>query len=267
MTGATLGAAASWLGVYAVLVAAWIAVWLMDPDLGVPAELRTLGVDRLSALCLAATRDASFLGLWAMWATMGAAMMLPTAIPALRTFASVNDTLARRDDEAASALALPALAAGYLAVWAGFAAAAAAGQAVLSRGGHLGPAGDAVNSPGIAAALLLCAGLWQFSALKDACLSRCRLPLTFFLGAWQPGAAPAFSMGIRLGLDCLGCCWALMLLAFVGGTTNLLFMGGATLLMTLEKLPRIGRPLTRPVGFLLLGAGGGLAGWAIMAAG
>ncbi|MEM6487753.1 MAG: DUF2182 domain-containing protein [Pseudomonadota bacterium] len=231
----------------------------MDPQAEVPPELRALGIDTLAALCLAATRDASFLGLWAMWATMGAAMMLPTAVPALRAFGAIGETLALRQPGAVSALALPALAAGYLAVWVGFAVVAAGGQIALIAGGYLGLGEDAVNSPGIAAALLLLAGAWQFTALKEACLRRCRAPTTFFLAVWRPGARPAFGMGLRMGLDCLGCCWALMLLAFVGGTTNLLFMGGATLLMMLEKLPDIGRPLTRPVGFLLLGAGTGMA--------
>ncbi|MEM6973233.1 MAG: DUF2182 domain-containing protein [Pseudomonadota bacterium] len=253
----------SWLGIYALLAVAWVAVWAMDPRADLPPELLALGVDALTALCLTATREASIPGLWAMWATMGAAMMLPTALPALRAFGTIGESIAAREPAALSALALPALAAGYLTVWAGFAVVAAYGQVVLTQAGYLGLGSDAIRSPGIAAALLIAAGLWQFSALKEACLRRCRAPTAFFLGAWRPGAPAAFSMGVRLGLDCLGCCWALMLLAFVGGTSNLLFMGGATLLMMLEKLPDIGRPLTRPVGFLLISAGTGIAGVSI----
>ncbi|MEM1345092.1 MAG: DUF2182 domain-containing protein [Pseudomonadota bacterium] len=254
--------ALSWLGLYGLLIVAWIAVWAMDPRAALPPELRALGAETLAELCLVATRDASFAGLWAMWAIMGTAMMLPTALPALRAFSAINHTLAERSPEVATALALPALAAGYLAVWAGFAVFAAAAQIALTGAGYLDLGEDAVNSPALAAVLLLVAGLWQFSTLKEACLSRCRMPATFFLGAWRPGARAAWGMGVRLGLDCLGCCWALMLLAFVGGTSNLLFMGAATLLMMLEKLPEIGRPLTRPVGFLLLSAGTGIAVYA-----
>lgn len=253
------GRAAAWLAIYAVLAGSWVAVWAMDPRAHLPSGLGALGAEGLAALCLSAARDASFPGLWTMWAVMGAAMMLPTALPALGAFSTLSGTLARRDPDAASVLALPALAGGYLAVWAGFAAFAACAQTLLSLAGAMTPAGEAVASPGVAAALLLAAGLWQFSPLKEACLRRCRAPMAVFLAQWRPGARSAFAMGARLGVDCIGCCWALMLLAFVGGTSNLLFMGGATVLMMLEKLPELGRPLTRPLGLLLIFGGTGLA--------
>lgn len=253
-----------WIGVYALLAIAWLAVWAMDPTADVPPELKVLGLDALAALCLSATRDASFLGLWVMWATMGAAMMLPTALPAFRAFATIGETLAGRAPHLKATLGLPALVAGYLTVWAGFAVFAAGAQVVLTNAGYLGRGADAVNDPWLVSALLVAAGLWQFSALKEACLRRCRAPTAFFFAHWRPGLPAAFRMGVWLGLDCLGCCWALMLLAFVGGTTNLLFMGAATLLMVLEKLPDIGRPLTQPVGFLLLSAGTGVAWYALL---
>ena len=101
-------------------------------------------------------------------------------------------------------------------------------------------------------ALLIGAGLYQFAALKEACLSRCRAPLTFFMQHFDEGP---WRNGLRLGMDCLGCCWALMLLAFVGGTMNLAFMGLAMVIMTLEKLPEIGRPVTKPLGGALIAAG------------
>ena len=100
--------------------------------------------------------------------------------------------------------------------------------------------------------LLLVAGAYQFTQLKEACLSKCRRPLVFFMQHWEEGP---LRNGLRLGAVCLGCCWALMLLAFVGGVMNLAFMGLATLFMVLEKLPEIGRWLTRPMGALLLLSG------------
>jgi predicted metal-binding membrane protein len=115
----------------------------------------------------------------------------------------------------------------------------------------LGP--DGVSTSLTLTALLLAgAGLYQFSNLKEACLSRCRAPLTFFLERWSPGPQAALKMGGQLGLHCLGCCWALMLLGFVGGTMNLVWMGVATVFMGMEKLPEIGTYLTRPVGYILL---------------
>lgn len=95
------------------------------------------------------------------------------------------------------------------------------------------------------------AGAYQFTALKAACLSKCRAPVTFYMQHWSDGP---LKLGLRLGATCLGCCWALMLLAFVGGIMSLAFMGLATLIMTLEKLPDIGRWLSRPLGVALLGA-------------
>lgn len=97
--------------------------------------------------------------------------------------------------------------------------------------------------------LLAVAGAYQFSPIKEACLSKCRMPLTFFMQHWEEGPR---RNGLRLGLVCLGCCWALMLLAFVGGVMNLAFMGVATVIMVFKKLLEIGRWVTRPFGFALL---------------
>ncbi|MEO1459611.1 MAG: DUF2182 domain-containing protein [Pseudomonadota bacterium] len=249
---------AGWIAVYLTLLAAWVAAWLMDPTAALPEDLRGLGVETLRALCLTAARDAALFQLWLMWAVMGAAMMLPTAIPALRAFAALSETAAAGGAEPRPGLALGALAAGYLAVWAGFAAVAAAAQAALSAAGWIDLFGRS-TSLAFTAALLALAGLWQFSALKDACLTRCRAPGAWFVARWQPGPRPAFAMGLNLGAHCLGCCWALMGLALIGGTMSLAWMGAATLLMTLEKLPDIGRPLTRPLGAGLLLAATGCA--------
>jgi predicted metal-binding membrane protein len=116
----------------------------------------------------------------------------------------------------------------------------------------LGQSASALFSAGI----LATAGLYQFSAVKAACLAKCRRPLTFFMQHWDEGP---WRNGLRLGLVCLGCCWALMALGFVGGVMNLVFMGLATLIMALEKLPDIGRYITRPLGFGLLAGAGALA--------
>lgn len=234
-----------WLAFYAAILGAWVAVALMaqaQPGSGASG----LPADIWASLCLAAG-EASFAALVAMWALMAMAMMLPTFVPALRTF----DDL--RHAGAATAGAMAALVGGYLLVWGGAAFAGAGLQWALSRAGFLTPAGVSL-SPWLTFALLLGAGLYQFSTLKDACLSRCRMPMTFFMERWQPGPIAALRMGLSLGASCLGCCWALMLLAFVGGTMNLYWMGLATLFMAFEKLPQIGRYLTRPMGLALIAA-------------
>ncbi|WP_347310139.1 DUF2182 domain-containing protein [Defluviimonas sp. SAOS-178_SWC] len=233
-----------WIGFYALILLAWVSVALMargQASGGIPAEF-------WAALCASAA-EASLPALWAMWALMAAAMMLPTFVPALRTFADLSAT------GATTAAGAAALVAGYGAVWLTASALGAGAQAALARAGMLTPFGASL-SPWLTAALLVGAGLYQFSVVKAACLAKCRMPLTFFMERWRPGAPAAFAMGLRLGAVCLGCCWALMALGFVGGVMNLVWMGAATLFMTLEKLPDIGRRLTRPVGWALIIAGG-----------
>jgi predicted metal-binding membrane protein len=176
-------------------------------------------------------------------------LMLPSFVPALRTFLHVGAAGATRPTEAA------ALIAGYALVWIAGAIIGALGQMALARAGLVAPHGASL-SLWLSAALLLVAGLYQFTHLKAACLARCRMPLTFFMERRAPGSGRAFRMGLGLGILCFGCWWALMALAFVGGTMNLIWMGAATLFMVMEKLPDLGRVLTRPAGYLLLFAAG-----------
>lgn len=229
-----------WIGLYAAILAAWAVLWAMAAA-SAPGGLADIyGAAFWEALCAPAA-DAAGLGrLWAMWALMGAAMMAPTALPAFATYEDLGHAAPTR---------FWALAGGYLAVWAGFAAFAALAQTGLWQVGLLDPLG-ASTSAALTGVLLALAGLYQFSPLKEACLSRCRAPLSFFMAHWNDGP---WRMGLRLGAVCLGCCWALMALAFVGGTMNLGFMALGMMLMALEKLP-MGRVLTRPLGALLLAA-------------
>lgn len=229
-----------WLGLYALILAAWAVLHAM----ALPADLRgagaVYGLDLLAALCAVGPDAAGFAGVAAMWAVMALAMMLPTALPALAAYDDLS--------AAGAQTRVAGLVAGYLAVWTGFSVLAAGAQMALASAGLLDPFGASLSTV-LSAGLLALAGLWQFTEAKAACLSRCRAPLTVFLRHWDEGP---FRNGVRMGAACLGCCWALMLLAFVGGVMNLAFMGIATILMTLEKLPEIGRWLTRPLGAALL---------------
>jgi predicted metal-binding membrane protein len=236
-----------WLALFGLILGAWGMLYAM----ALPADLRIgaqiYGADFLQSLCILTPDAAGFLRITAMWALMSAAMMAPTVLPAFATY----------DDLAHSAeTRFAALAAGYLAVWLGFSVIAAGAQMVLFQAGVLSAFGDS-RSGLLSAVLLAVAGAYQFSPLKEACLSRCRRPLAFFMAHWDEGA---LRNGVRLGLVCLGCCWALMALAFVGGVMNLAFMGLATVIMVLEKLPDLGRWLTRPLGVALLAG----AGWMLV---
>lgn len=235
----------SWLAFYAVILCAWAVLWVMVQDRA--AFAGPWGLELLAGLCRAGAADAGFGGLYAMWAAMSVAMMAPTAVPAIRTWGRMPTAAS------GGAGGMAALVAGYLAVWLGASGAFAAAQGALAGQGWLAPDGASL-SPMLNAALCALAGGYQFSRLKAACLSKCRLPLTFFLERWRPGPDGAFRSGLDLGIVCLGCCWALMALAFVGGMASLVWMGLATALMVVEKLPDIGRPVTRPLGWVLLAA-------------
>ncbi|PPB80076.1 putative metal-binding membrane protein [Albidovulum inexpectatum] len=234
-----------WLAVYGLILLAWIGIAAMSmqwqPDGSVPAEFWAM-------LCSPAAAISPF-SLWAMWGLMSVAMMLPGFLPVLSTHSDLRRAGAGSGGEAAG------LVAGYLAVWLGASAFGAATQYGLSRLGLVSPLGQSL-SPWLNAGLLIAAGLYQFSALKAACLTRCRMPLTVFMSHWRPGPAAGFALGLRFGAHCLGCCWALMLLGLVGGVMSLGWMGAATLFMAFEKLPAIGRRLTAPAGLLLIVAGG-----------
>lgn len=237
------GVALTWIGFYVLILVAWLLIFAMvrqNPAAGMPADF-------WASLCNSAGQS-SYGPLVGMWALMAMAMMLPTFFPALHCFLDMSKT------GATNALGAVALVVGYLVVWVAVAFIGAGAQYGLSQAGLLGLNGASL-SDWLTSVLLLGAGAYQFTTMKGACLAKCRMPLSFFMERWKPGAPRALRLGIELGALCLGCCWALMALGFIGGTMNLLWMGAATLFMTLEKLPDVGRWLTRPVGFVLIIAG------------
>ncbi len=198
-----------------------------------------------------------------MWAVMMAGMMLPSAAPVLLLFAALNR---KRREQGVAAVPTAVFALGYLVVWTGFSVAAAGAQWGLHAAAVLSPA-LATTSPLVAGALLVAAGVYQLTPLKEACLAHCRSPLGFFLTEWRDGAAGAFGMGLRHGTYCLGCCWILMGLLFVTGVMNLLAVATIAAFVLLEKVAPGGRLIGRLAswalilaGLLVLGRAGGLPG-------
>jgi predicted metal-binding membrane protein len=184
---------------------------------------------------------------FATWAAMALVMMLPGAAPMLLTYAEIAETAAGKGAAAISPLVL---AAGYLAVWIAFALLASGAEMLLSR--MIVP-GSAMAVLAAGAGLIL-AGLYQFSALKDACLARCRRPFAFFFAQWTDRTEGVFRLGFRQGIYCLGCCWALMLLMLVVGAMNLVWMAGLAAVMAAEKMTR-SPTLPRIIGIVLIAAG------------
>jgi predicted metal-binding membrane protein len=186
-----------------------------------------------------------------MWMAMTLAMMLPTAGPMILTYAEIADTAARKREPVVSPIVLTA---GYVAVWLGFALAAASLQSALARAGLLdgGSVGRLVGGT-----IFLGAGLYQFSALKQACLTLCQRPFPFFFSNWTTERSGVFQLGLRQGVLCLGCCWAMMALMFALGAMNIIWMAALGVLMTIEKLSTTAR-FSDAVGFGFVAVGFGM---------
>jgi len=194
--------------------------------------------------------------LWAMWAVMMTAMMLPSAAPLLLLYAGAL----RGRGEPGAARHLYTMAAGYALVWAAFSVAATVLQRALASAVVLTPMMEP-RTPVAAAVILVIAALYQLTPLKRACLRVCRTPLSYLLQHWRPGTVGAFRLGFGHGLYCLGCCWALMLLLFAGGVMNLAVIVALTLWVLVEKFAPLGEWTARIGGVALLA----LAAWMLLA--
>ena len=186
--------------------------------------------------------------LWTMWAVMMAAMMLPSAWPMLAMFGTFADSQPSSPRHAAP---LYWFAAGYVLVWAGFSVLATIVQRLLANGLVLSPM-MVLTSPRASAALLILAGVYQVTPLKQMCLRQCRSPIAFLFQHWHPGSLGAVRMGVSHGGYCLGCCWALMLLLFVGGVMNLYVIAALSTVVAVEKTSRLGELGSRVSGGVLI---------------
>ena len=186
-----------------------------------------------------------------MWAVMMAAMMLPSAMPMILLYA----TIARnRHAKGQPAVESGIFMLGYGAIWIAFSLGAVALQFALEKAAMLSPMMEATSIT-LAGGLLIAAGIYQWTPLKQACLLRCRSPLDFVLTHWRNGARGAFVMGVWHGTYCVGCCWMLMLLLFVGGVMNMGWIAGIAIFVLVEKLVPAGHWIGRGAGVLLIGWG------------
>jgi predicted metal-binding membrane protein len=191
--------------------------------------------------------------IFVMWVAMMVAMMLPTAAP------TVLLVTAFAWDRAANPNLVPAtailFALGYLLVWCGFSLAATLTQWGLDRAGLLSET-MAFGNAMLAGTVLTAAGVYQWTPLKDTCLRHCRSPTEFLIRHWREDKIGAVQTGVRHGLFCLGCCWMLMALLFVGGLMNLAWVAAMMVLVLLEKTMPWGDWMSRLIGviFILWGA-------------
>jgi predicted metal-binding membrane protein len=189
--------------------------------------------------------------LFAMWVVMMAGMMLPSAAPTLFLYAGV---IRKSPDGERAAAHVYAFAGGYLLVWTAFSLVATVGQRVLANLLLLTPMMEA-RGRAVGGALLMVAGLYQLTPFKRTCLKSCRSPVAFIAQHWKRGVAGGFRLGLAHGTYCLGCCWALMLLLFVGGVMNLWWIGALTVFVLLEKLAPLGAQGGRLSGLLIIALG------------
>jgi predicted metal-binding membrane protein len=177
-----------------------------------------------------------------MWWLMMLAMMLPSAAPAVLLYARLRQVRGSDGSIGQTWLFL----AGYLAAWLLFSIGAALAQSVVTDSSMI------LRSKPAQSAVLVLAGLYQLSPFKSACVSQCRSPGQFISRHWRPGSEGAVRLGIIHGAYCVGCCWMLMALLFVGGVMNLIWVIALTVLVAIEKLLPGGPVIQRISGLVLI---------------
>lgn len=187
----------------------------------------------------------------AMWWVMMIAMMVPSAAPTILLAAELNR---RSSSERLPFGGAGAFAAGYLFMWLLLSIAAVAVQWLLLRSGMLTPMMQVAGNS-LIGGLLLAAGLWQLTPVKRACLRHCQSPVDFLIRHRRPGHAGAFVVGTLHGAYCVGCCWILMALLFVGGVMNPYWIAGLTFYVILEKRFLRGEEIGQTVGIALIAVG------------
>jgi predicted metal-binding membrane protein len=235
------------LGSLALVVAlAWLYLW-RDA-----ASMSHMGMADMPMSSIPGTSSGwQFALTFAMWTVMMVGMMLPSAAPTILLYG----TLVRRNGERGTVLpSVWIFTSGYLAVWTAFSLLATLLQVALEDLSLLSSM-MASASPRMSAAILIAAGIYQWLPFKEACLRQCRNPLRFFVARWRSGASGAFRMGVESGAYCVGCCGVLMLLLFVAGVMNLLWVALIAGFVLVEKLLPAGRSSATFAGVALTLAG------------
>ena len=203
---------------------------------------------------IGAWNAAYWLTMLAMWWVMMVAMMVPSAAPMILLYARVARRSEARGHLAGTLVPTSFFAGGYLSCWLAFSMLAVGLQFALERAGLIDGMMMWSTTRSLTAGLLLAAGLYQISPLKNSCLGQCRSPAAFLARHWRGGRRGAFQLGLVHGLFCLGCCWALMLLLFAAGVMNLVWIAGLAILVLTEKLLPFGTQLAPLTAALLVGA-------------
>ena len=215
------------------------------------AGLVALSIFAWAAMFSLHQADASRMDVVLIWVAMTVGMMTPSALPMIGAYDRIIESL---DPSVRPSGAVAAFIAGYLAVWLVFAVIAGETQIAL-RGQALIGAHMAFDGSRISGVFLIAAGLYQLTPMKHVCISKCRSPLGFLMANFAPGYRGALLLGVRHGAFCVGCCWLLMLLVWIGGMSNLIWMAAISLIVIAEKTAPHGVLLAKGTGAVLIGLG------------
>ena len=237
------------LFVLAALAWAYVLWLAADMDMGDMDMSGFRMIPAGTALMMPATAPwnaTEFALVFAMWAVMMVGMMTPSATPMILIYARVGRQAAQQGKPFAAS---SWFAGGYLLTWMGFALVATFAQWALERGSWLTPKMAAASGV-LSGIVLIVTGLYQWTPLKDACLRQCRTPLQFIQhhGGFRPDAFGSLALGARHGAYCVGCCWVLMAILFVGGVMNVLWIVAVTIFVLVEKMVPVGRVISRVTG-------------------
>jgi predicted metal-binding membrane protein len=236
-----MGSRALMVALAFITAAAWIYLYYLH------ASMQPMSMAQMAAPSLQPWTAMDVAMAFIMWAVMMAAMMLPSAMPTILLYAKLNQSQGRQFHSGLFVC-------GYLALWTAFSLVATLAQWGL-HSVRLLTAMQSAASPLLGGTVLIVAGMYQWSPLKRVCLHHCRSPLAFLMTRWHEGAQGAWQMGLRHGAYCIGCCWALMLVLFVVGVMNLLWVMIIAVYVLLEKLFFKSESSARLTGLLLISWG------------
>ncbi len=233
------------------LAAMVVLSWLYLIHLNRAMEMSGMDMPGMVMLDTAPWGAVDILLLFVMWVVMMVAMMVPSATPMVLAFLTVNKS---RSANNRPLVPVGIFLLGYLAVWTAYSATATLAEWGLHQATLLSTTMSATSQV-LNSALLIAAGLFQLTPLKQSCLKHCRSPLSFLMSEWRDGAKGAFLMGVRHGAYCTGCCWILMALLFVAGVMNLFWIALLALVVMAEKVLPKGEILGYITGVALIAAG------------
>ena len=234
------------LGIFILVIFSWI--YLFYSSLTMPAETSESIIQDMVMPQVNNWNIHDVLALFVMWSVMMMAMMLPSATPMILIFSTVNK---KRFEQGNGFVPTWIFLSGYILVWIGFSIIATITQWLLHYFALLSSDLKLID-PVVSGIILIAAGAYQFTSIKNVCLKNCQTPLGFIMGNWRYGKRGALIMGLKHGLYCVGCCWVLMSLLFLAGIMNILWIALIAVFILIEKIVRRDRYVSYAAGFALM---------------